>query len=299
MAKRSSLLLIVATILLFCACTWINRDQSGQEITQAAQPGLSVSSGPEIRPEGKTLIERFIPPPGYLRPAVDSNSFAFFLQNLPLKPQGSEVSYFDGTTKPAKGVYLAVVDYDLSSRDLQQCADAIIRLRAEYLYLQGHYEQIRFNFTSGDTARFTNFAEGFRPVVLNNKVSWSKKQNPDYSYSGLRNYLEVVYQYAGTYSLEKEMTPLANPGDMKIGDVFIQGGFPGHGVVVADMAENENTGEKIFILVQSYMPAQDIQVLVNPQNENLSPWYRLAPEEDLSTPEWQFNYSQLRRFWGE
>ena len=46
---------------------------------------------------------------------------------------------------------------------------------------------------------------------------------------------------------------------MQIGDVLIQGGSPGHAVIVVDMAENPATGEKLYLLAQSYMPAQDIQ----------------------------------------
>ena len=53
---------------------------------------------------------------------------------------------------------------------------------------------------------------------------------------------------------------------MQIGDVFIKGGFPGHAVVVLDMAENDRTGQRVFLLAQSYMPAQDIHIMKNPTN---------------------------------
>ncbi|WP_334296195.1 DUF4846 domain-containing protein [Clostridioides difficile] len=39
---------------------------------------------------------------------------------------------------------------------------------------------------------------------------------------------------------------------MKIGDVFIVGGSPGHASIIMDMAENEKTGEKVFMIAQSY-----------------------------------------------
>lgn len=42
----------------------------------------------------------------------------------------------------------------------------------------------------------------------------------------------------GTASLNKELIPVANPKAMDVGDVFIQGGFPGHAVLIVDLAEN-------------------------------------------------------------
>jgi hypothetical protein len=70
--------------------------------------------------------------------------------------------------------------------------------------------------------------------------------------------------------LEKELKP-ADPNDLQIGDIFIQGGFPGHAVVVVDVALNTDNGQQVFLLAQSYMPAQDIQILQNPNDEELSP----------------------------
>ena len=78
--------------------------------------------------------------------------------------------------------------------------------------------------------------------------------------------------------------------------MFIKGGFPGHAVLVADVAENAQTGEKRFLLVQSYMPAQEIHVLKNPPAADGSPWYPAAFEGDLVTPEWRFAAGSLRRW---
>ena len=101
--------------------------------------------------------------------------------------------------------------------------------------------------------------------------------------------------YAGTLSLSKELEDIEIE-DMEIGDIFIKGGSPGHAVIVIDMAVNKETGEKIYMLAQSYMPAQDIQVLCNGNNKELSPWYRLNNDEIINTPEWTFHINQLKRF---
>ena len=109
-------------------------------------------------------------------------------------------------------------------------------------------------------------------------------------------YLEMVFSYAGTASLEKEMTSVAL-NEMKIGDVFIKGGFPGHAVIVVDMAVHKTSGEKLFLLAQSYMPAQELQILKNPNNKKLNPWYWVSEiSNSLQTPEWTFDKSTLKRF---
>ena len=244
---------------------------------------------------GKTILERFDLPEGFKRVELDSSSFESYLRNLPLKEAEEKVKYFDGRTKSKKNVYEAVVDLPIGKRDLHQCADAVMRLRAEYFYRQKKYDSIHFNFTNGFKANYSKWKKGQRIAVKGNDVSWINTSQPSDSYQTFWKYLEMVFSYAGTASLEKEMKPtsLAN---MKIGDVFIKGGFPGHAVIVVDMAQNKNNGEKIFLLAQSYMPAQELQILKNPNNESISPWYSDKINHQLKTPEWTFDKNQLRRF---
>ena len=106
--------------------------------------------------------------------------------------------------------------------------------------------------------------------------------------------MNMVFAYAGTLSLAKELQPVTIE-EIQVGDVFIQGGSPGHAVIVMDMAINA-AGDKRFLLAQSYMPAQDIQVLQNPKSEVSSPWFELPPGEQMETPEWNFTVHDLKRF---
>ncbi|MDA1192282.1 MAG: DUF4846 domain-containing protein [Candidatus Poribacteria bacterium] len=78
--------------------------------------------------------------------------------------------------------------------------------------------------------------------------------------------------------------------------MFIQGGFPGHAVIVIDVAVNTITGERLALLAQSYMPAQDPHVLVNSYDRSRSPWYRIDDSASLYTPEWTFSPNTRRRF---
>jgi hypothetical protein len=247
--------------------------------------------------EPQATIATEIPPPeGYERIEVSTESFANWLRHLPLKQKDTPVYLYDGIKKLNQDAHVAVVDIDTGTRDLQQCADAIIRLRAEYLYSRGQYASIHFTFTSGDEASFTRWAAGYRPLVNGNKVQWVKQAGQDPSYRNFRRYLTTVYIYAGTYSLGKELKPRGDSHEMRIGNLFIEPGFPGHAVIVVDMAENKKNGKKVFLLAQSFMPAQDIHVLKNPDNTGLSPWYELDFGRILRTPEWRFKDTDLRYF---
>ncbi|NOZ34091.1 MAG: DUF4846 domain-containing protein, partial [Chlorobi bacterium] len=78
-------------------------------------------------------------PKGYERIKVDSGSFGFWLRNVKLKTENNEVHLYDGTLKYSQDLHFAVLKFDAGKRDLQQCADAVMRLRAEYLYAQKDY----------------------------------------------------------------------------------------------------------------------------------------------------------------
>ena len=76
--------------------------------------------------------------------------------------------------------------------------------------------------------------------------------------------------YAGTASLSKELRTVPYTS-LQAGDVFIKGGSPGHVVIVVDVAIHPKTKKKVFLLAQSYMPAQQKHILGIPANRNLSP----------------------------
>ena len=99
----------------------------------------------------------------------------------------------------------------------------------------------------------------------------------------------------GTASLEKQLKPIRNWQEIQPGDVFIKGGFPGHAMIVVDAAINKK-GKKIFMLAQSYMPAQDIHIVKNPLNENTNPWYEVSETAEIVTSEWVFSNSHLRKW---
>lgn len=247
-----------------------------------------------IDTSGTTIETRFSPPDGYERKSADSSSFGFYLRNLPLKKHGSPVHLYNGSLKGNQSAHVAVINMSVGNRDLQQCADAVMRLRAEYLFHNKLYSAIHFRFVSGFNCEYSKWREGNRVALNGNSVFWQKSASADKSYASFLKYMETVFNYASTLSLEKELRSIELK-DVEIGDVLIRGGSPGHAVIVVDLVENTD-GEKLVLLAQSYMPAQDIQVLMNPMNNKTSPWYNLDEQLKIYTAEYTFEKFQLKRF---
>jgi hypothetical protein len=219
------------------------------------------------KPAADNVVIRFKTPSGYTQIKAKPGSFGEWLQSLPLKPAGTHTLTYDGHIAATDPYTAAVVDVSVGKEDLQQCADAVMRLRGEYLYQKKDYADISFKFESGFRCDYLHYADGYR--YRNDK--WVLTAKKDYSYPTFMKYMRLVFMYAGTLSLEKELHPVTDANELKTGDVFIRGGAPGHCFIVMDVVEN-SAHQKQFILAQSFMPAQNIQVL----QTNGSPWFSLS-----------------------
>lgn len=310
--KKFVLTVLIACIALLCACqhesdNMNNSDGLSSDHSETGHinntDNMQTDSGADddnlqniriINKDEDTIHTRFNPPAGFERIGAVESSFAQYLTNLPLKPFGSKVKYYNGGIKP-DNVYDAVIDIDVGNRDLQQCADAIMRLRAEYLYGKELYKEINFNFANGFNAGYSKWMDGYRIIVDGNDSHWVKRTEYSDDYKSFRNYMDMVFAYANTESLSRDLEKVRIE-NMQIGDIFMKGSLPGHCVIVVDMAENKKSGEKLFMIAQSYMPAQDIHILKNMNNKNISPWYSINFGNTLRTPEWKFYSNQLMRF---
>ena len=243
--------------------------------------GASVDAKPLVASTGDASAEDALPNPygsvgeipapvGFRRTRAATGSFAIWLRSLRLKPDRT-VYLYNGNAKTNQSAQYAVIDIPVGTRDLQQCADAVMRLRAEHLLATGRSGEIVFHDNADRAYRFT--ASGDR--------------------AAFERYMQKVFAWCGTLSLEKEMKPVREPSEIAPGDVFIKGGSPGHAVIVVDVAEDGH-GRKAFMLAQSYMPAQDIHILKNPKGSLQQPWYTLDHGNELTTPEWTFQWKQLR-----
>jgi len=284
---RSIFLLL--TLITICSC-----QDTGRNIQFKTLFTQQISNSSLLNKRGKTVLTRFNPPKSFTRVSTKEGSFAHYLQNFPLKKHGSKVHLYNGELKHRQDVHAAILDIDVGKRDLQQCADATMRLRAEYLYQQKEYDKIHFNFTNGFNASYSKWRQGYHIRVKGNHVSWIHSAQPATGYTSFRKYLNMVFSYAGTLSLSKEL-PAVNLNKITIGDIFIQGGSPGHAIIVMDMAKDSN-GNTLILLAQSYMPAQEIHILKNPNDADLSPWYSLKNLKRLETPEWLFTNQDIKRF---
>jgi hypothetical protein len=241
-----------------------------------------------------TIESRVPVPAGFRRLPAAPGSFAAWLRGLPVKPGRPDVLLFHGKKKANQEAQHVVLDIDVGRRDRQQCADATMRLRAEYLRQAGQESTICFRFTDGTPARWTDWRSGLRPQMSERKTPWRRAASADSSYNSFRRYLDIVFSYAGTRSLERELFEVPDARHIEAGDVFILGGSPGHAVIVVDVVEDQQ-GHRAVLLAQSYMPAQDIHVLRNPKAPN-NPWYDIDGDGPLTTPEWDFPAGALRRF---
>lgn len=273
------------------------KDKQGEDSvnTSDKQEGLE-SQEPDysfIDSTGSTLVTRIKTPEGYSRILCEDNSFLEYLRNFPLKEDGSPVLLYDGSEKGNQSAHVAVFDMNISNKDLQQCADSVIRMYAEYYYANQQYDKIKFHFVSGFLCEYEKWRDGYRIKVSGNDVSWKKTKGYDDSYETFEKYLDTVFSYASTLSLDTESSKI-DIDDLQIGDVFLKGGSPGHVVMVVDICENEQ-GEKAFLLAQGFMPAQEFHILNNPVSES-DPWYYVNEVEyPFQTSQYTFDEGSLKR----
>ena len=288
-------------IFLFCGSC----DQQAQ--TNAGSANVTDNKTPhaDLHSPGNPYlsIEGIPPPAGYRRVTAGKGAFGKWLRQIPLK-KDKTVYLFDGTLKRNQSAQFAVLNISVGHTDLQQCADAVMRLRAEFLYSQKDFADINFYTQQGTRLNFREWAGGRRfrlsgdrlvqYVVRGGRTDVPTEGSSCEDRDCFSAYLETVFSYCGTLSLEKQLIPVSSYDNMQIGDVLIRGGAPGHAMLVIDIAE-DSIGHKVYLLAQSYMPAQDIHIVKNPSDSELSPWYRIDREEQVVvTPEWIFYRHQLR-----
>lgn len=217
-----------------------------------------------------------IPTPlGYSRINGENASYTQYLRSLPLKSRGTKVHLYTGGEAGFQIRSTAVIDMKLLSNS-EQCADATMRLRAEYLWQQGRYRDIHFRNVNGKQMRYSG--------------GQSRK--------AFESYMRGVYGLCSTYSLYHETEPRAIR-DVQPGDVLV---YParnrhwyGHALIVIDVAKN-CAGKVAILCAEGSTPACDIHLVRN-LNPLKNPWFFLDEDDD---PIWisvfRFNKNELRHY---
>ena len=97
--------------------------------------------------QGYSCIGDIPTPKGYERMNTPEGDF---LRSLPLRPKGIKVTLYTGEKASLQSLAYAVIDLLLLS-NAEQCADVCMRLRAEYLFKLGRYNEIHFQSVNGET----------------------------------------------------------------------------------------------------------------------------------------------------
>lgn len=226
-------------------------------------------------PKNAKCVGEISTPNGYVRTEVSSNSFASYLRHLPLKKRGSLVHLTNGRLAKLQILSYAVIDMNILN-NMEQCADAVMRLRAEYLWSQKRFSEIRFTTLAGATLTY---------------------QGGD-SREAFEKYLKQVFDLCNTTSLYKELSP-RKFSEVEVGDVLVypsrKKGKYGHALIVVDVAVNAE-GKRAVMLAESNTPAREKHILRNP-NPFDNPWFFIdGDDKDFKASFFTYHPNELRHF---
>ena len=285
-------LLILSAIIVVAIVVFTQVKQARPTVTAIKSVFITPSL---IDKKGKTIKARVKVPKNYERITYEQGSFQEFIQNYPLKSYGAKVINYDGSEYFYQSGHFGVLEVPVPKNGLQQCADALIRLRSEYLWKTNQQDKIGYEFTSGHYCSWKKYAEGYRPKIKGNKVSFHKTATKDVSKTNFYRYLNLIYMYSGTLSLYNELPKVTSSAQLQVGDMLVYPGTPGHIVMIVDEVKN-GQGEKRFILAQGNTPAQSVHLLKNPNGQTMNPWYELELNAYIEVPGYYFDKAKFIRF---
>ena len=201
-----------------------------------------------------------IPTPiGYTRVDAPAGSFGSFARSLPLEKRGSKVHLYTGGDARFQSLSTGVIAMPLLS-NYEQCADVTMRLKAEYLFSQGRFSEIRFTDVNGKRQIYTGG---------NSRKAFEK-------------YMRNIYGCCSTFSLFHETTP-RKASEVQPGDVLVYPARPGrkygHALIVIDVAHNES-GNVAIMCAEGNTPARDIHVVRN-NNPIRNPWFIIDDDDEV------------------
>lgn len=266
-----------------------------QSVKKGAETVAAIIEKPNlVNKDSLTIQTRVNAPNVYKRVVYSETSFEDYRRIYKLKPFRSKIINYDNTEYFWQGGHIVILEIPVPKNGLQQCADALLRISSEYLWDNNRKAEIGFNFTSGHYCSWIKYAEGYRPKINGNKVTFSKTASANHSKNNFYKYLNLIYMYSGTLSLYNELESI-DAKDLKIRDMLIKGGSPGHIVMIADEVVNDN-GEKLYLLFQGNTPAQSVHLVKNLEDKSITPWYQLENDAVIPVSNYTFSRAKFVRF---
>lgn len=226
-------------------------------------------------PWGCKTIGTIPAPVGFHRIGATTNSYTEYLRALPLKKRGRLVHLYKGGVASFQWLSAGVIDMHVLCND-EQCADITMRIRAEYLWKQGRYNEICFTSVGGKKLPYTGGA----------------------SRNAFEKYLKAVYGTCNTASVYRE-TKERELKDIQPGDVLVypsrKKGRYGHAVLVADVARSRS-GKIAVLCIEGNTPAREAHVIRN-LNPFRNPWFKLDEKNEMyGISVFRFNKNELRHY---
>ncbi|MEA3400542.1 MAG: DUF4846 domain-containing protein [Armatimonadota bacterium] len=224
------------------------------------------------------IAARFPAPRGFERAEVADGSWGQWLRHLPMAPTGTPVRGEDGDVIARSDAPHVAGVVDMDVRENQECADVILRLRAEYLRWAGREEEIKFALTGGGTISWPQWRRGTRPRLEGDELAFERTAEPDDSRASFDAFLSAVFAWCGTISLTRDGEPVTL-GELAVGDYLAHGGSPGHAAVIVDLARDES-GQTVGLVLQGFMPAQTPHLVAGDRGA----WHTLSPSRPVEVP---------------
>ena len=142
--------------------------------------------------------------------------FSRWLRRVPVVSRNEVYSY--------KGKILhrradGIIPLSVGLRDIQQCADSILRIYGEFLWHTKQSSKWGVHFTSGDVSTWEQWSEGER-FRIGKKVERYMTKTRDNSYEQYQKWLKHSFLYAGTLSLHKDAIKVALEDDIQLVGTF-------------------------------------------------------------------------------
>ena len=231
---------------------------------------------------------------GFTQFAAEPESWCEWLRLLPLAAPGTPVKNYRGEiVVPGDDEHLAaVVAIDIGNRDIQQSADVILRLFAEWRWFVGDLLMLYLSDTKLELP-LEKWRAGERLVFAGKQQKWVAQEPPQskLDHAAFRAYLDSVFSSSDFRALIAESVAIT-PESLAPGAFFLHEGHPSEVVVVLDVATSRS-GERAMILMRARNPAESIHVL-RPSRDSV--WFPVRTDQPLQIPRTRpFSWKELRR----